>query len=222
MSKQTKRPAKAGKHITQAQAGDIKRQANDSLKAKIERAKEAATEGARFLNTLGRTLSKVNTEFLSQGTAPYGKDFHAILVEPTTKKRWAKGSRFKRRECEWLFVTPSGKRWEATGVYKAMETESGDFKAILDPAASSLKEEDWLFVSGKPKTQLLPHLWTQCKRANPKGLPYIAPEQPKTFKVVEREKVDPKVTAKPNGIKVYSYGSPDITFGDYLTVVLNG
>jgi hypothetical protein len=164
MSKKTKRPAKAGKHVTQAQVGAKV----TALQAKIARAEEEAA---------------------GWGPNPYGKDFHVnqkkTVEIPSTGKYW-------RSRVQW-------------------ET---------DPKAVRLSE--WLFVTGKPKTQLLPHLWTQCKRANPKGLPYIAPTQPKTFKVVEREKVNPKVTAKPNGIKVYSYGSPDITFGDHLTVVLNG
>jgi hypothetical protein len=164
MSKQTKSPAKAGKHITQAQVGNKV----TALKAKIADAKKEAA---------------------GWGPNPFGKDFHTnqkkTVEIPSTGKYWS-----------------SRVQWET------------------DPKAVRLSE--WLFVIEKPKTQLLPHLWTQCKLSNPKGLPYTPPTQPKTFKVVDREKVDPKVSPKPNGTKVYSTGSPDITFGDYLTVVLNG
>ena len=173
MSKQTKRPAKAGNRATAAQIGAQINKATASLKSKIKEAKAAARE---------------------QETAPYGKDFFV----------W-----------DGKFIHPTGKHWSSTAKWEK------------DPKAVGLSE-GWLFVTGarigSPRIQRLPHLWTQCRRANPKGLPYIAPEQPKTFKVVEREKVDPKVTAKPNGIKVYSYGSPDITFGDVWDAVeaLNG
>tara|TARA_R100000278_G_C5473036_1_gene165186 strand:+ start:476 stop:985 length:510 start_codon:yes stop_codon:yes gene_type:complete len=169
MSKKTKRPAKAGKHVTQAQVGNKV----TALKAKIAKVKEEAA---------------------GWGPNPYGKDFHV-------------------NQSKTVEIQSTGKYWTSRVQWET------------DPKAVRLSE-GWLFVTGarigSPRLQRLPHLWTQCRRANPKGLPYIAPEQPKTFKVVEREKVDPKVTAKPNGIKVYSYGSPDITFGDHLTVVLNG
>ena len=156
MSKQTKRPAKAGNRATAAQIGAQINKATASLKSKIKEAKAAARE---------------------QETAPYGKDFFV----------W-----------DGKFIHPTGKHWSSTAKWEK------------DPKAVGLSE-GWLFVTGarigSPRIQRLPHLWTQCRRANPKGLPFIAPTQPKT-----------------NGIKVYSYGSPDITFGDVWDAVeaLNG
>tara|TARA_R100001129_G_scaffold164178_1_gene130190 strand:+ start:200 stop:703 length:504 start_codon:yes stop_codon:yes gene_type:complete len=156
MSKQTKRPAKAGNRATAAQIGAQMNKATASLKSKIKEAKAAAKE---------------------QKTAPYGKDF------------------FVSRDGK--FIHPTGKYWSSTAKWEN------------DPKAVGLSE-GWLFVTGarigSPRIQRLPHLWTQCRRANPKGLPYIAPTQPKTFKVVEREKVNLKVNRPSNSTLKYRLG----------------
>ena len=112
----------------------------------------------------------------AQETAPYGKDF------------------FVR---DGRFIHPTGNHWSSTANWEK------------DPKAVGLSE-GWLFVTGarigSPRIQRLPHLWTQCRRANPKGLPYIAPTQPKTFKVVEREKVNLKVNRPSNSTLKYRLG----------------
>ena len=181
MSKKTKRPAKAGNYVSAAQIGAHMNKATASLKNKIKEAKAAAKE---------------------QETAPYGKDFHAFRVDPDTGKKWSPESKTPLNRCEWvLAVPPTGKHWSSAAKWEN------------DPKAVGLSE-GWLFVTGarigSPRIQRLPHLWTQCRRANPKGLPYIAPEQPKTFKVEDREeynpKTDPKVNRPSNSTLKYRLG----------------
>ena len=169
MSKQTKRPAKAGNSKTFAQLREASAKASTELKKRVEEAKENARKGTRFLKALEGNLQKVDQEFLSQGTAPYGKDF---FVNRAGK-----------------LIRPTGKHWESKEVY-TQTVHKGQVKLILDPTASSLKE-DWLFVVPKPKVWLLPHLYTVCT-----GKAYVAPKQPKTFKVVERKRVNLRVAGK--------------------------